>query len=78
MALEATTPLSFDVRSQEVTSDEEDDYAQAAWEADLEEHLFWKSIERASRFPIGPVPIPNERERGFLAMSVRVDNRSAH
>ena len=40
-------------------------------------HLFWESIEEASRFPIGPVPIPDEHERGFLAMSVRMDKRSA-
>ena len=36
--LEAATPLSFDIRSQEITSDEGDDYAQAASEAS-NEHL---------------------------------------
>ena len=40
--------LSFDVRPQDITSDEDDGDAQAAWEADREEYLFGIYIERAS------------------------------
>ena len=74
----AASPLSFDVRSQEITSDEGDDHSQAAWEADREEFLSRMSIERASRFPIGPVPIPDEHEQGFPAMSIKVGKRPTH
>ena len=36
--------LSFDVRSQEIASDEDDAYSQAAWKADREVHLLGKPI----------------------------------
>ena len=36
-----------------------------------EERLFCESIERASRFPVGPVPVLDVNEQGYLAMSAR-------
>ena len=74
----SSIPLDFDVRSLEITSNEGDDYSEAAWEVDREEHLFWESVERASRFPLAPVPITAGDKHGFPAMLVKVVKGSHH